>query len=428
MTAFYRAVWRWHFFAGLIVLPAMLWLATTGGLYLYKAEIDRLIYGSWTERQFTGDPLPLDELATLVSRQTRGTVTRIERPPDRHASWRVTVERDGMKRMAFVDPALGLVLGETREGGVMRLVRDLHSLSITGPIGNAFVEIIAGWAILLVLSGFYLWWPRGGQRALALRGSPKGRLFWRDLHGSAGAIVGAVILFLGVTGMPWSLWWGARLGEIVAASEAGRPPAPGPGGHGDHEADHALPWTAAHIGHPAGGHGALGFAQAGAIAEARGLGPAMTLIAPARPGAPWLVTAPTVRAEDARVLWLDARDGRVLQDARYDAFGVAARVTEWGIATHEGRQYGEINRLIMLAGCIGVWLLALTAPVLWWRRRAGRLAPPPRAEDPRQVRTVGAIMLGVGALFPLTGATMLAALGLDWARRRAISVPKERRA
>jgi len=31
---FYRAVWRWHFYAGLFVLPFIAWLALTGAVYL----------------------------------------------------------------------------------------------------------------------------------------------------------------------------------------------------------------------------------------------------------------------------------------------------------------------------------------------------------------------------------------------------------
>jgi len=33
---FYRAVWRWHFYAGLFVLPFIAWLALTGATYLYQ--------------------------------------------------------------------------------------------------------------------------------------------------------------------------------------------------------------------------------------------------------------------------------------------------------------------------------------------------------------------------------------------------------
>ena len=35
----YARVWRWHFFAAIIVIPFVLWQATTGVLYLWHQEI-----------------------------------------------------------------------------------------------------------------------------------------------------------------------------------------------------------------------------------------------------------------------------------------------------------------------------------------------------------------------------------------------------
>lgn len=43
-SALYRAVWRWHFIAGLLVLPFVLILAVTGGIYLFKDEINNAAY------------------------------------------------------------------------------------------------------------------------------------------------------------------------------------------------------------------------------------------------------------------------------------------------------------------------------------------------------------------------------------------------
>ncbi|WP_420963886.1 PepSY domain-containing protein, partial [Brucella sp. IR073] len=40
----YRAVWRWHFYAGLLVLPFMITLAVTGALYLFRDEIDAIVH------------------------------------------------------------------------------------------------------------------------------------------------------------------------------------------------------------------------------------------------------------------------------------------------------------------------------------------------------------------------------------------------
>jgi uncharacterized iron-regulated membrane protein len=40
----YNAVWRWHFYAGLLTLPVLALLAATGGLYLFKDEVTNVVY------------------------------------------------------------------------------------------------------------------------------------------------------------------------------------------------------------------------------------------------------------------------------------------------------------------------------------------------------------------------------------------------
>jgi uncharacterized iron-regulated membrane protein len=40
----YAAVWRWHFIAGLLVLPGLVMMAITGGAYLFQPELDHLAY------------------------------------------------------------------------------------------------------------------------------------------------------------------------------------------------------------------------------------------------------------------------------------------------------------------------------------------------------------------------------------------------
>lgn len=313
------------------------------------------------------------------------------------------------------------MLGVSAEGGPVEIVKDLHSLAITGPVGNALIEIVAGWAIVLVLTGFYLWWPRGGNRALSLAGRVGGRRFWRNFHASAGAVVGAVILFLAVTGMPWTVFWGARFHAIVAANGLGRP-SPPHGSMADGHEEH-LPWSLRGRAMPEAGHGDIGPDAAVRAATARGLGAPWVLDLPAKPGAPYRLAPLIDRAQDARLIYVDPSDGGVLGDIRWSQFGVGAKSFEWGIYTHQGQEFGEPNRLVMLLGCIGVWLLALSAPVMWWkRRRGGALTAPPRPDDPARARGVAAIMLAIGALFPLTGLTMLAALlgeaAVAWIRPR----------
>lgn len=413
----YRAMWRWHFFAGLIVLPVLALMAVTGGLYLYKAEIERLIYKDYIVLETAGQPLAPSRLVRAVEVVTGERVAQILRPAAADESWRLIVRPDGAPSVTlFVDPHDGRILGRIRDGGIMQTVKQLHSLALTGPIGNRLVEVVAGWAILLVVTGVYLRWPRAGSKALALRGRPTGRLFWQDVHGTLGVLAAGVILFLAVTGMPWTGVWGGELRRVVAVNNWGRPQAPVlPWAESTRE---TLPWTLREGGAEAGGPGDVGVDEVMRVADQRGIRGGYSLILPATRGVPYLVVTSVMAAQDARAITIDAGSAAVVQDIDWRHFGPGAKAVEWGIATHQGQQYGEANRLLMLAGCIVLLLLCLTGPILWWkRRRFGRLARPPSAPRGTE-RSVAGLMIMLGALFPLTGLSMIVALGGEWLVRR----------
>jgi uncharacterized iron-regulated membrane protein len=291
--SFYRAMWRWHFHAGLIVLPVLALMAVTGALYLYKPEIERIVYHDRIVVQPGRPVLAASRLVALVEKAAGIPVTQIVRPARADESWRLLVKADqGPLTTWFVNPHDGRILGTMKGGGLMKTIKDLHSLALTGPIGNRLVEVVAGWAILLCVTGLYLRWLRAGNRALALRGKPSGRLFWRDLHGTLGFVSAAVILFLAVTGMPWTEVWGGGLRSVVAANNLGRPklprmPLPAP-------AKEALPWALRESGTPAGGSGDIGVDEAMRVAAQRGVSGGYMLILPSAPGAPYLVATTVV--------------------------------------------------------------------------------------------------------------------------------------
>ncbi|MET0370254.1 MAG: PepSY domain-containing protein [Sphingobium sp.] len=419
---FYRAMWRWHFYAGLIVLPVLALMAVTGALYLYKPEIERAVYHDRIVLAAgSGAPLAPSRLVAAVERASGGAVTQIVRPIASDESWRLIVKPEGAPPTTwFVDPRDGRILGRMQGGGLMTTVKDLHSLALTGPIGNRLVEVVAGWAILLCVTGVYLRWPRRGQPAIALRAIAGRRLFWRDLHGTVGFLSAAVILFLAVTGMPWTEVWGGGLRGVVAANDWGRPkmaviPWTAP-------AKDALPWTLREGGSRVGQPGDIGVDEVVRIVGRRGLSSGYQIILPAAPASPYLVATLVQRADDSRAIMIDAGTGAVAQDIDWRMFGPGAKAVEWGIATHQGQQYGEVNRLLMLAGCLCLLLLCATAPILWWKRRiGGRLGAPPAAGRTAK-RTVAALMIVLGVLFPLTGLSMVAALTGEWivGRMRAV--------
>jgi hypothetical protein len=52
----FRAVWRWHFYAGLLVIPILAMLSLTGIVYLFKPQIDSVFYGNQIHVRDRGGP------------------------------------------------------------------------------------------------------------------------------------------------------------------------------------------------------------------------------------------------------------------------------------------------------------------------------------------------------------------------------------
>ena len=64
--AFYRLVWKWHFLASLYVLPFMAMLAITGGIYLYKPQIENWLYADRMHVQAIRTALPIEQQVAAV--------------------------------------------------------------------------------------------------------------------------------------------------------------------------------------------------------------------------------------------------------------------------------------------------------------------------------------------------------------------------
>ena len=427
-ASLHAAVWRWHFIAGLLVMPFLCVLAITGGLYLFKDELESLIYASVDSVAPAGrEPLPLGRLVASAEGFTGGRVVQVLVPEDAGRAVRMTVHTPDAAHTAFIDPYEGKVLAVMRFGGAMQVVRKLHSLQYFGPKASWLMEIAAGWAIVLAASGAYLWWPRGAKGGVvSVRGRPAQRIFWRDLHAVTGAFAGGVIVFLAVTGMPWSDVWGGKVQELSTTRDLGRPSPPAevvpeweletvvPGA----EKASGLPWAMEKADAPASsgraGQETISIEQAIASLGRAGLRRPFSLTLPHGARGAYVATYAPARVEDTRVVYVDQYSAAILDDVGYARFGPAAKAIEWGIAVHQGQQYGSVNRYVMLAGCVAIVLLAITSFTMWWKRRpAGSLGVPPRPAEPGATRVLAAIILPFAILYPLVGASLLAAFTLE---------------
>ncbi|MGH6834038.1 MAG: PepSY-associated TM helix domain-containing protein [Methylocella sp.] len=435
-TALYRAVWRWHFLAGLFALPFLLNMAITGGLYLFAPEISHILYRSLEDVPALREaPLAASALVQKTAEATNAEVSLVTLPsgPDKSVQMLIQTS-DGENRTAFVDPYDGRLVGSIPVGGVMQIVRKIHSLQYFGFWASSLVEIAAGWAIVLALSGIFLWWPRGQSGGVVtVRATPKYRMFWRDLHAVTGLFACCVIVFLAVTGMPWSMVWGKYFQEWTTAAGLGEPKPPIEvvpawkilGGHSQHKGHvHGggapagnLPWALEKTVPPESAptaQAAITLDQALAIFANMGVRKPFSVALPSGPKGAYMASSRPNRVEDTRTVYLDQYSGKVLGDVGFAQYGPAAKAFEWGIAVHQGQEYGALNRYVMLGGCIAVVLLTISAPVMWWKRRPkGSFGLPPAAASRRAALGVLAVMAIAGLIYPLVGLSMLAALTFE---------------
>ncbi|KAA3528888.1 PepSY domain-containing protein [Agrobacterium tumefaciens] len=421
----YRAVWRWHFYAGLFVLPFLISLAVTGALYLFRDEFDNLIHSDLKRievAQNVPKALPSDILAAAVA-AVPGTAVKYTTPGDPGASTEITVSTAEGKRAVYVNTYTGQVAGSLPDRGtIMWTIRYIHSLKYFGTYTRYLIEIAAGWSILLVATGIYLWWPRkqsGG--ILTVRGTPKKRVFWRDTHAVTGIFVGFFVVFLAVTGMPWSGVWGAKVNEWANGSNFGYPAGvrtdvPMSGEHLDHMAK--TTWSLEQVKVPESTASATGqpIGIDAAIARFDGLGLATgyTVVLPTKPTGVYSGSVYPDDLSKQRVVHLDQYSGKPLIDMSYSDYGPLGKVLEWGINVHMGQQFGLANQIVLLAACVGIVLLAVSAGIMWWKRRPrGSLGVPPLPQDKRVLRGLLALLAIGGILFPLVGASLLVMLVLD---------------
>ncbi len=402
--ALYRLVWKWHFLASLFVLPFMALLAITGGIYLYKPQIENWLYADRLAVAPLERTLPIEAQIAAVEAQT--PITRLRGVTSYDEPGRTTLiefnDANGTRSIAWVDPYRGEVLASTpRDQMAMQVLRKLHGELLLGDVGTKFVELAAHWAIVMFITGLYLWWPRG-QRSLAKAIRPpsgKGRQWWRETHMFIGMLATVLIVPILITGLPWTDIWGGGLGYVQEKTG---------------QASKSLRFGGNVPGSTASEGQTIPYAQVFDTARTEGLAAPYEMRPPKDDSAAfWVRSASKIRTEQTELI-VDQYTGAVLKRHDFADNPIVARTISQGISFHQGELYGWLNvAQNTVAAILGV-ILAVSGFVAWWMRRpAGSLgvpAAPDAALGTGMIILVTVLMI----LLPLMGLSLLAALALDW--------------
>ena len=428
-TILYRTIWRWHFYAGVFVVPMVLFLAVTGATFLFKPQLDR-----WEERAFTGFPTagtvsPGDQAKAALAAYPGARFHSYRLPRDESEAALVHLALPPGKAMldVFVSPQ-GKVVGVLdSRSRITQVVQDLHGTLLLGHRGSWLVELAASWAIVMILTGLYLWWPAGRGMAGVLwprlgRGS---RALWRDLHAVTGFWVSSLALVLLITGLPWADAWGSmfkavrtELGWVKGKQDwtiGGRPADAGE--HAEH--DHAS-MMAGGAAMPMGAHvmpdGTVMAATPVSLGEivARAKSERLefpVIVSPPGKSPGWSVKSETQDRPRRVTITYDAMTGSEVSRETFADKHVIDRVVGYGTAWHEGALFGWVNQLIGLATALMLVTLSVSGFVLWRRRKPqGRLGAPPPLAEPSMPRGWGfrLTLLLLLALLPLFTLSLLA--------------------
>ncbi|WP_339193497.1 PepSY domain-containing protein [Aeribacillus sp. FSL W8-0870] len=448
-ASLYKTVWRWHFYAGIFFAPLIIFLSITGGIYLFKPQIENYMYHDlYYVQQGQHKISSTEQIHEVKKNYPHAKITGFTPSfaPDRSSEVEIMVNGESIS--VFVNPYNGDIIGKLNENArFMAWVKDLHNGELWGgTIGNWLVELSACWFIILIITGVYLWWPRNrkslfGTLIPRINLSKRNRTFWRDMHAVTAIWLSVFIVVQLFSGLMWSGVWGSMAHHIVD------PISGNPEGDQPWEkyafpkstiptkeiAD--VPWAAENLPVPESspkGMKTISVDKVMQIAEKNNVQPGYRIAFPdGETGVYTIFLDPADVYPNRPLPWaqqtlhIDQYSGKVLAKFAWSDYGALGKLISLGIAFHQG-EFGFISQLFMLALTIGIIMIVVSGVIMWWKRKPkGKLGAPALPENFKMLKGVAVIVIVLGLFFPLVGASLLIVWVLDYFVIKRIPTAKQ---
>lgn len=435
----FNTIWRWHFYAGLFCIPFIMLLSVTGGLYLFKPQVEAVMERQYDHLTVNGPAASASEqVAAALAAVPDGVLNAYQLPTSPVAAVRVMVGKGAELTRVYVHPQTLQILNvEPEDGRLMKILHHLHGELLMGDRGSMIVELAASWAIVMMITGLYLWWPRNATSIAGIvypRLNRGKHLFWRDLHAVTGFWVVFFTLFLLISGLPWAKSWGGMLKEVrhfAAGSEVKQDWTTGkssemkerramntPPSAGDEYAEHAMHGGHMHLMPP----------------DYSPLDRILATVQPLNLAYPVLIAPPSKKSPDwtarsdaqnrpLRInLVLDADTGTIKSRKDFADRPMLDRAIGIGVAVHEGQLFGWFNQALGVFTALGLLLVSGSGIVLWWKRRSPGYIGAPKAppNSPKMALGVMLIIAVLGTLLPMLGISLIVVLLIEFLVLRRI--------
>lgn len=429
----YRTIWRWHFYAGLIAIPFVIWLATTGAIYLFRPQVEAWLDRPWSDLEITGAPAsPKAQVHAALAAVPGSNLHFYQLPTTSRSAVQIIVGRGVDEYRVYVHPQTTRVLRSVSEDSrPMTVIFHLHGELLMGDRGSAIVELAASWAIMMIVTGLFLWWPRG-TKGLGGIVYPRFRLgqriFWRDLHAVTGVWVSGLALFLLLTGLPWASNWAKYLEAIRTLTHTSGNPDWTSGSEAEAAARLArnpiaeAKSTAHHHAVVSSGSPYEGIDTVVAAAIPLHLAWPVLVAPPVVSGGLWTVKSDAQNRTLRSSLQLDS-SGAIVRREDFSQQQWIDRWVETGVAAHEGQLFGVVNQLLGLFTAVCLITLGISASILWWRRRPEKVLGAPVYLAPEKPLAFSFVIVALGfcIYLPLLGLSVIVVRTLELVVLRRIA-------
>lgn len=347
-----------HRWTGLTIGVVGVFLAITGGVLAARPQLDHMVHHNLLQGASCARPLPMDTLAAAARRAAPGATLEIAMLKANPGA--ATVFRFKNDDQVYVDSCTGQVLGlQNRWHGVFGASEWLHRFFF---VQNGPREMIVGvasavLALLGVVGGMYLWWPRRAaawKASVKLNPKLKGRAFVLNLHSRVGLYTSVLVFVAALTGVPIAFAWAQQALYPLTRSAERKDPPPKSRTLGTYNMQRA--WD-----------------------QARSLLPAppraATLRFPKKPDeavSVYMIAADAPHGQARSYAYVDRTTGEILAWRPYSELPRGKQLYYWMLAIHMGDYGGLPVQMALLVGMMGVPVMGYTGVDGWLRRRARR--------------------------------------------------------
>lgn len=400
----YNWIWKWHFVGGMVCLPIILILSITGTIYLFKEDYEAAMYDEIRAVEVTEQRVSLEQQWQTARAKWEKKPTGVVLAKASDQATQFVSGRFSHKSSLFIDPYSGEIRGEIQQNKTdMHTVRKLHGELLLGSFGTKFVELVACWMVVLLLTGVYLFWPRktGWKGLFLVRFKSGKRLLFRDLHAVTGFWFSILLLLILAGGLPWTDVFGKGYKWVQTKTDAGFSQSWQGRTFSSTPADKPLPlddmWS---------------------IAQGLELTGVVSIALPTSNESVFSVSNETSDLDQMSVYHFDQYSGELIHHETWEDIGWMMKSRLWVMAFHQG-EFGLWNWMLVLVVAVALFFMSVAALVSYLhRKKKGEWSVPQLSSDLNVGRGVVVLVVVLSLLLPLFGVSVLAITLYEWMVRK----------